>query len=201
MFGTATTIPDRGALSGPLAGISFIAGIGAANALAEGSYPRPGAEPNQVSRYFTQNAGPTRPSAAGQGRLRGVLGPVHRVRGAAGRRQWPGGAGTGALSARWGRRADSAATLARRGFLAGGVIHTPAFGVLVGGLGLAGLRTGELPRPLALTALASASACLLSPLYLVAEPFAWFIPAGPFPGLIVAGVAGARLANGGHRDR
>jgi hypothetical protein len=201
MFGTATTIPDRGALSGPLAGISFIAGIGAANALAEGSYPRPGAEPNQVSRYFTQNAGPTRPSAAGQvvsaASLVRFTASVARLAGRSGQ----GARAPGALSARWRRRADSAATLARRGFLAGGVIHTPAFGVLVGGLGLAGLRTGELPRPLALTALASASACLLSPLYLVAEPFAWFIPAGRFPGLIVPWVAGARLANGGHRDR
>jgi hypothetical protein len=87
--------------------------------------------------------------------------------------------------------------LTRREFLAGGVIHTPAFGVLIGVLGLAGLRTGELPRPLAVTALASASACLLAPLYFVAEPFAWFIPAGRFPGLIVSGIAGTRLARSG----
>ena len=81
------------------------------------------------------------------------------------------------------------------------MIHTPAFGVLIGVMGLAGLRTGELPRPVAFTALGSASACLLAPLYLVAEPFAWFIPAGRFPGLIATGVAGAELARGRHRDR
>jgi hypothetical protein len=65
--------------------------------------------------------------------------------------------------------------------------------VLVGSLGLAGLRTGELPRPLALAGLASAAAGLLSPLYSVAEPAAWFIPAGRFSGLLVSGNAGVRL--------
>jgi len=102
-----------------------------------------------------------------------------------------------ALSSPWGRRDDSAAALARREFLAGGVLHTPVFGVLLGALGLAGLRTGELPRPVAITALASASTCLLSPLYFVAEPLAWFIPAGRFPGLVVSGIAGVQLARGG----
>jgi hypothetical protein len=102
-----------------------------------------------------------------------------------------------ALSGPWGRRETSAAALARREFLAGGVIHTPAFGILIGALGPAGLRTGELPRPVAITALASASTCLLSPLYFVAEPLAWFIPAGRFPGLIVSGIAGVQLARGG----
>jgi hypothetical protein len=44
MLGATTTTP-RGALSGPLAGISFIAGIGGANALADLPYPRPGPDP------------------------------------------------------------------------------------------------------------------------------------------------------------
>jgi hypothetical protein len=74
-------------------------------------------------------------------------------------------------------------------------VHTVGFGVLVGALGLAGLRTGELPRPLAVAALASATASLLSPLYFVAEPAGWFIPAGRFSGLLVSGIAGARLAS------
>ena len=77
------------------------------------------------------------------------------------------------------------------------MVHTPAFGVLLSALGVAGLRTGELPRPLALAALASASTCLLAPLYLVAEPLGWFIPAGRFPGLVVSGIAGVQLARAG----
>lgn len=223
MPGVTTTTPDRGALSGPLAGLSFIGGVGGANALADQPYPRPGSDPSQVSRYFTQNPGPARLSAAGQvisaaslarftasvARLAGRTGPGSQALQAA---AVAGGAlaaaslaasaaCTAALSARWGRREASAAALARRGFLAGGVIHGPAFGVLLGTLGLAGLRTGELPRPAAITALASASACLLAPLYLVAEPFAWFIPAGRFPGLVAAGIAGARLARRPCPDR
>jgi hypothetical protein len=43
-------------------------------------------------------------------------------------------------------------------------------------------------------ALASAVSGLLSPLYLVAEPAAWFIPAGRFTGLVVTTVAGLRMA-------
>ncbi len=56
--------PDPGALSGLVAGLSFIGGIGGANALAP--YPRPGASPSQLRQYFTLNAGPTRLNAAGQ---------------------------------------------------------------------------------------------------------------------------------------
>jgi len=106
---TTRPAPDRGAISGPLAALSFVSGIGAANVLADLPYPRPGTAPSPVSRYFTQN--------------------------------------------------------------------------------------GELSRPVAFTALDSAATCLLAPLYLVAEPFAWFIPAGRFPGLLISGIVGARLAS------
>jgi hypothetical protein len=221
MPGAATPPPDRGALSGLVAGISFIGGIGGANALAP--YPRPGASPSQLRQYFTQNAGPTRLNAVGQAisavSLARFTASVARLAGRAGRgsRTLQAAAIAGgalaaaslaasaacaaALSGRWGRQDASAAALVRREFLAGGVIHTPAFGVLLGAIGLAGLRTGELPRPVAITALASGSTCLLAPLYFVAEPLAWFIPAGRFPGLIVSGTAGVQLARGGRPDR
>ena len=215
----ATPPPDPGARSGLLASLSFIGGLVAANGLADSPYPRPESSPSQLRQYFTQNAGPTRLSAAGQvisaaslarftasvARLAGRAGPGSRTLQAA---AVAGGALAaaslaasaamhGALSGPAGRREASAIALTRREFLAGGVIHTPAFGVLVGVLGLAGLRTGELPRPVAITALASESTCLLAPLYFAAEPFAWFIPAGRFPGLIVSGIAGVQLARGG----
>jgi hypothetical protein len=218
MPAAATAPTDRGALSGLVAGLSFIGGIGGANALADRPHPRPGSTPGQIRQYFTQNAGPTRLSAVGQAisavALARFSGSVARLAGRAARGsralQTAAVAGgalaaaslaasagyTAALSGQWGRREDSAVALARREFLAGGVLHSPAFGILLGVLGLAGLRTGELPRPVAVTALASASACLLSPLYLVAEPLAWFIPAGRFPGLVVSGIAGVRLARG-----
>jgi hypothetical protein len=78
--------------------------------------------------------------------------------------------------------------------VAGGPVHTVGFGILVGALGLAGLRTGELPRPLAVAGLASAAASVASPLYFLAEPAGWLIPAGRFSGLLVSGIAGVRLA-------
>ena len=80
-------------------------------------------------------------------------------------------------------------------FAIGGPVHGAGFGVLVGSLGMAGLRTGELPRPLALAGLASAAAGSLSPLYFVTEPAAWLIPAGRFSGLLVSGIAGAWLSS------
>ena len=216
MTGTARPPSDRRALSGPLAGASFIAGVAGAMALADDPYPRPGSEPAQVRRYFGGNAGPARLSAAGQAvsaaSLVGFTASVARLAGRSGRGSRAlqaaavagGGLAAGSLAAAAGYAAaltgpagDSdagAATLARRAFVAGGPVHTAAFGVLVGALGLAGLRTGELPRPLAIAGLASAAASLLSPLYFVAEPAGWFIPAGRFSGLVVSGVAGVRLA-------
>ena len=216
MTGTYRSPSDRGALSGPLAGASFVAGVAGAMALADDPYPRPGSEPAQVRRYFGGNAGPARLSAAGQAvsaaSLVGFTASVARLAGRSGRGSRAlqaaavagGGLAAGSLAAAAGYAAaltgpagDSdagAATLARRAFVAGGPVHTAAFGVLVGALGLAGLRTGELPRPLAIAGLASATASLLSPLYFVAEPAGWFIPAGRFSGLLVSGIAGVRLA-------
>jgi len=60
MLGATTPPPDRGVLSGPRAGISFMGGLGAANALADLPYLRPGSDPGQVRQYFAQNAGPVR---------------------------------------------------------------------------------------------------------------------------------------------
>jgi hypothetical protein len=98
-----------------------------------------------------------------------------------------------ALTGSWGEQDASAVELHRLMFAAGGPVHGAGFGVLVGALGLAGLRTGELPRPLAIAGLTSAAAGLLSPVYFVTERAVWFIPAGRFSGLLVVGIAGALL--------
>ena len=214
--------PDRGARSGVLAGVSFVAGVAGAMALADVPYPRPGADAAQVKRYFTHNAGPARLSVAGQTVSALALGrftaSVARLAGRSGRgsRALQGAAVAGgglataslaaaaacaaALTTRADRPETDAAALVREAFVAGGPVHTVGFGVLVGALGLAGLRTGELPRPLAVAGLASAAASLLSPLYFLAEPAGWLIPAGRFSGLLVSGIAGARLAGGGQAD-
>jgi hypothetical protein len=65
--------------------------------------------------------------------------------------------------------------------------------VLTGVLALAGLRTGELPRPVAITGLVSAVSGLLSPLYFLEEQAGWFIPVGRFSGLLVSGISGVRI--------
>jgi hypothetical protein len=214
-----TTPRDPGALSGLLAGVSFIGGVGGATALADSPYPRPGSEPAEIRRYFTENSRSARISATGQlistislarftasvARLAVRSGQGSRALrtaalaggGLAAASLATSGLCTLALSGRWGKDEESAARLARRAFAAGGPIHGVGFGVLTGVLALAGLRTGELPRPVAILGLISAASGLLSPLYFVKEAAGWFIPVGRFSGLLVSAIAGVRLARTG----
>jgi hypothetical protein len=165
---------DRAALAGPAAGVTFAAGVAGGMALADAPYPRPGADPATVRRYFTGSAGAARVSVAGQ-----LLSAA-------------------SLAAFTTSVADaSAAALHKAAFAAGGPVHTAGFGLLLGALGLAGLRTGAISKPVARAALGAAGAGLLSPLALVWSPAAWFIPAGRFPGLLVSGIAGAQLSRAG----
>ena len=63
---TEVALRDRGAVSGLLTGLSFVAGVGGGSALADSPYPRPGSEPAEVRRYFTENVRSARLSATGQ---------------------------------------------------------------------------------------------------------------------------------------
>ena len=213
---TGTSFHDPGAISGLLTGVSFLAGVGGATALSGYPYPRPGSEPAQIRRYFTEDPRPARLSAAGQlistASLARFTASVAKLAARSGQGsqalQAAALAGGGlavaslatsalcalALTGRRGKDDDSAVALHRRAFAAGGPVHGAGFGVLTGALALAGLRTGELPWPLAIVGLASAACGLLSPLYFVKEPAAWFIPAGRFSGLLISGIAGDRLA-------
>ena len=210
-----TPFRDPGAMSGLLTGVSFVGGVGGGVALANSPYPRPGSEPAEVSRYFTENSRSARLSATGQlistASLARFTASVARLAGRSGKGSQRlrtaaiagGGLATAslatsalhtlALSGRWGKEDDSAAELARRGFVFGGPIHGVGFGVLTGALALAGLRTGELPRPLAILGLVSAASGILSPLYFVKESAGWLIPIGRFSGLVVSGIAGVKL--------
>jgi hypothetical protein len=58
--------PDPGALSGPLVGVSFVAGVAVALSLADAPYPRPGSQPWDVRRYFEGNPGAARVGVVGQ---------------------------------------------------------------------------------------------------------------------------------------
>ena len=218
--GDRSTPADPGAISGAVVGVSFMTGLAGAMARSEYPFPRPGSTGAEIRRYFTQPSRAPRISIAGQlisaAALARFTASVTRLAGRAGAGSSPlqavavtGGAiATAALTASAVTAAalttnrsedpDRAVHLARRAFLAGGPIHGVGFGLLIGALGLAGLRTRELPRAVALTALASVPPNLLGPLYLLAEPAGWFIPAGRFPGLIVAGIAGTRLSRPAH---
>ena len=205
---------DPGAVSGAVAGASFLAGVAGAMARSEHAYPRPGAGGSEIRRYFTQPSRAPRISIAGQlvsaAALARFTGSVTRLAGRAGSRPLQGLALAGGAIATAGLAAsaltaavlttdrsedpDRTVALAKRAFLAGGPGHGVGFGLLMGALGLAGLRTRELPRAVTVTALASVPPNLLGPLYLVAEPAGWFIPAGRFPGLIATAMAGIQLS-------
>lgn len=207
---------DRGALSGPLAAVSFVAGLGGSIALAGGPPPRPDAEPAEVRTYFDDKARSARISAASQlvctAALVRFTASVVRLAGRSGRGSRAlqaaalagGGLAAASLAASaayttklTGSTEDTetdTVTLNRRLFAAGGPVHAAGFGLLTGALALAGLRTRELPTPVSVGGLVSAGAGLLSPLYFVAAKTAPLIPIGRFSGLVVSGIAGARLS-------
>jgi hypothetical protein len=207
---------DPWALTGLLTGISFIVGVGGAIRLAESPIPRPGASAQEIRKYASGSARAARFSAAAQLVSTLSLAPFTASVARLAKRSGPGsGALQAAAIAGGGLAVGSLATaavthaqltgpkkdddesvvrLARRVFVSGGPVHGVGFGVLTGVLALAGLRTGELPRPAAIAGLASAAAGLLTPLYFIWEPAAWLVPVGRFPGLVVSGIAGARLS-------
>jgi hypothetical protein len=207
-------LPDRAALSGPVSGATFLTALAGALTSADVPYPRPGSDAATIRRFFHGNRRSAQLSAAGQllsaatlGRFTGsvirlaratdspavttaaITGGVTAVASLA-----TSAALTAALATDLAGSDERAVALHRRAFLAGGIAHGAGFGLLVGALGLAGRRTGILPESVARLAAASAAAGLLSPLYLVAEPAAWLIPAGRFSGLVVTAIAGVRMA-------
>ena len=163
---TLTERPDPGALSGPLAGVSFVAGLVGAITLADSPYPRPGSEPAEIRRYFRGNPRAARVSVVGQlisaASLARFTASVARMatgsdREARGLRAGAIAAGglaaaslatsallSAALTSSWGEQDARAADLHRLMFAVGGPVHSAGFGVLMGVLGRAGLRAGEL---------------------------------------------------------
>jgi hypothetical protein len=207
---------DIGALSGPLASVSFIASLVALNALSKARYPTPGSDPAAIRSFFSKERRAARIGAAAQLACAGCLArfakSVNRLATRAEGRStglraaaMAGGAlaatslatsavTTVALTTRRAEQESSADALYRLMFVTGGPIHGVGLGALVGALGLAGLRTGELPTRLSQSALASSAAGALSPLALVGKPGIVFIPLGRLSALTVSAIAGVRLA-------
>lgn len=215
-----TRTPDRRALSGLISGVTFVAGVGAGVASSNAPYPLPGSDADKIRRYFRDNASSGRLSAAGQlvsaATLAHFTTSVIRLtrRAAPTSRALPATALIGGISAVASltasglyaaalttARSDSdaaAVAMHRRAFLAGGVAHGVGFALLVGVIGLAGSRTGDIPPAAGKLAIGSAIAGLLTPLYLVNKSLAWLIPASRFTGLIVTGLTAARLSGPRH---
>lgn len=206
---------------GPAALTGLIGGIAGGLRLAEHPYPRPGASAPEIRRFFAGDRRArcaARVLVAGQAvssaGLAALTFSVTDLAARSGRDAHAddtklaaavGGtvataslatsaALTAALTSRAHRPDAGMARLHRLAFLTGGLSHGVGFGLLVGALGAAGLRTGELPRPLARAGLAAAIPNLLAPLYLIDARAAYAIPAGRFPGLLVSAIAGVRLA-------
>jgi hypothetical protein len=213
---TIPRLDNPGALGGVLTGVSFIGGLATGLSLADAPFPQPGADVKDVQRFFLGSAGPERINVGGQllsaASLAVFSASVARLAGRAGPRSRAlqvmaiaGGAlasvslaasatAAAALTTGAGRDEDRARSLHRFVFAAGGPVHGAGLALLVGALGLAGRRTGALPRPLTTAALASAGVDALAPVVLAVPKAALVIPAGRFPTFIVLGISGARLA-------
>lgn len=215
---TIPRLDSPGALGGVLTGVSFIGGLATGLSLADAPFPQPGADVKDVQRFFLGSAGPERINVSGQLLSAASLAvfsvSVARLAGRAGPRSRAlqvmaiaGGAlasvslaasatAAAALTTGPGRDEDRARSLHRFVFAAGGPVHGAGLALLLGALGLAGRRTGALPRPLTTAALVSAGVDALAPVVLAVPKAALVIPAGRFPTFVVLGISGVRLARG-----
>jgi hypothetical protein len=215
---TIPRLDSPGALGGVLTGVSFIGGLATGLSLADAPFPQPGADVKGVQRFFQGDAGPERINVSGQLLSAASLAvfsvSVARLAGRAGPRSRAlqvmaiaGGAlasvslaasatAAAALTTGPGRDEDRARSLHRFVFAAGGPVHGAGLALLLGALGLAGRRTGALPRPLTTAALVSAGVDALAPVVLAVPKAALVIPAGRFPTFVVLGISGVRLARG-----
>jgi hypothetical protein len=207
---------DPAALSGVLTGVSFVGGLVTGLSLADAPFPQPGADVKDVQKFFQGSSGPERINLTGQllsaVSLAVFSRSVAQVAGRTGSRMLKAAAIAGgalastslaasataaaALTTDPGRDTSRAQSLHRFLFAAGGPAHGGGLALLLGALGLAGLRTGALPRPLAIAALAAAGVNALAPLVLAVPRAALIIPAGRFPSFVIMGIAGFRLARG-----
>ncbi|MGH3758598.1 hypothetical protein [Actinophytocola sp.] len=205
----------RGALGGLLAGLGFFGGIAATKATEKSEYPRPGTPPEELARYFTESATAARLSVAGHAvSTTGLARFTGTVAGLAKR----SGKGSGALRTAalvgggWAvatQALSASATLLLTSkdnhlqttrdlrevsYHLGGHVHGVGFGLLTGALGVAGLRTGELPRPVAIASLVAAPLGVLGPLTLLKKQTMVALPIGHLLSLLVSGAAAVALA-------
>ncbi|MHC1561632.1 hypothetical protein ACR9E3_21950 [Actinomycetospora sp. C-140] len=199
--------PAPGAIAGPLVGGSFLTGVAAGLAVADVPFPRPGADAAALRAYYRGRPAAARISATGQLVSTAALARLTTVVARTTRRRWlraaaavggtvaVGSLATSALTAATLTRTDGDDEL-RRGaalaFAAGGPVHGVGFGLLTGALVLAGGEDGRLPRPAVVAGLAAGAAGIASPLWWLRPGAVWLVPAGRFPGLVLAALWGLR---------
>lgn len=204
----------RGALGGLLAGLGFFGGIAATKATEKSEYPRPGTAPEEVQKYFTESTTAARLSVLGHavsasglarftGTVAGVAKRSGKGSGALRAAAWTGGTfavATQVLSASStllltskDNHLQTTKDLREVSYHIGSHVHGVGFGLLTGALGLAGLRSGELPKPVAIASLAISPLTLLGPLTLLKKKTMIALPIGHLLSLIVSGTAGVAL--------
>jgi hypothetical protein len=206
------------ALSGVLTGVSFVGGLATGLSRADAPFPQPGADVKDVQKFFQGGRRSRTYQRTGQllsaaslavfarsvAQLTGRTGSGSKMLKAT---AISGGAlasislaasatAAAALTSAPGRDQDQAKSLHRFLFAAGGPVHGGGLALLLGALGLAGLRTKALPRPLAIAAMTAAGVNALAPVVLAVPKAALLIPAGRFPTFVILGIAGFRLARG-----
>jgi hypothetical protein len=214
---TSTLASNRvpGAVGGLLAGLGFFGGIAAAKATEKSEYPRPGSSPEVVQNYFTESATPARMSVAG---LAVSTWGLAKFTGAVARLSGRSGAGSRALAAAAvagggfavvtqavsamataantskDNHPQTTADLRQVSYLVGGPVHGVGYGILSGALGVAALKTGRLPKPLAIASVVTAPIGILGPLALLKKEAMMALPIGHMLSLLISGAAGVQLA-------
>jgi hypothetical protein len=204
-----------GALGGLVAGLGFFGGIAATKATEKSEYPRPGTPPEELQKYFTESSTAARLSVAGHAVSTTGLARFTGAVASLARRSGRGGGALRAAALAGGTFAVATQVLSASSTLLltskdnhlqttkdlrevsyhlGGHLHGVGFGLLTGALGLAGLRTGELPKPVAIASLVAAPLGILGPLTLLKKQTMVALPIGHLLSLLVSGAAGVALA-------
>ena len=206
------------AWTGPLTGLTFLAGVIGGVVRADRRFPRPGTPDDEVRDYYVHNPASAAMSAAGQlvsaVCLAGFAAAVDAWAAEPSSQRSPGGwerpvgaagaavavvalATSGVMTSQQrdavGQPAHDVAARTRTSFVAGGPVHGVGFAALTAAVTALGKRTGLLGPTATRVGGTSAAAGLLCPAYFADERAGWLIPIGRFTGLGLVAYAGTRL--------
>lgn len=197
--------------------VLFVASLVVLNGATEGSWPRPGAAPDDILTFLTDNANALRVvgllqfgaavplllyAATASSRLRHLgiraAGTTITLAGGVVAATLLAAAGLGMVTAAATADVASpaiAAVVHQLTFLVGGPGHVAFLGLLLAGIGVTSLLDRQLPRWLCWTTLAVAVAAELATLSLAIEPLSALVAIGRFGGMAALITVGALLPN------